>query len=108
MHDRVRALQNPVQCTPVENVCPDQFKSLGENFVAGTEIVENDNVMAGAPQGAGGMATDIPRSAYHENNHSELLFRSSGRLTSGSIPLYTEVLRRRAESPKMTTQGFAM
>ena len=53
----------------VEDVAFYEFESVGEEFVTGREIVEDDDLVAGAAESSRGMTADVSRTADDENDH---------------------------------------
>ena len=73
MHDRIGPRQYTRQRTRVQNIALDEFEARRELFVAGAEIVEDDDFMAGAFQCPRCMTADVSRAANHQNNHCRFL-----------------------------------
>ena len=75
MHDRIDAGQHLGESAGIEDIALHQFKTGGQRFVAGIEIIEDDDVVPGAPQSAGGMTADVAGSADDQNFHRKFLYK---------------------------------
>ena len=75
VHDRVHAGEYLGKSTAIEDVTLHQFKAGRQRFVAGAEIVEDDYIVPGSPQSAGGMTADVAGSANNENFHRKFLYK---------------------------------
>jgi hypothetical protein len=49
----------------IENIAVDEFESVGEKFVTRREIVEDDDLVAGAAKSACRVTADVACTAYH-------------------------------------------
>ena len=66
---RIDTRQHPPQRRPIANISNHQLKALGEETMAGREIVIDDRLVAMPPQRPRRMTTDIPRTAGDKNSH---------------------------------------
>ena len=76
MDDRVdpAAAENPVERVLVAYVGLDEADAVGDRpGIAGREIVEHHDLLAGVDQGQHHVAADEPRAARHQCRHAENL-----------------------------------
>src|SRR5579859_5540217 len=91
MHDCIRAGECWSKRLRIENVALDQFEPRRQEFIAGAEIVENDDLVPGALQGTSRMTADISRTANDQNDQVASFRCSHARLglgVEGSTTLY--------------------
>jgi hypothetical protein len=63
VHDCIAARENSGESTFIEHVPLDQFEPGSQEFVPCTEIVKNNDFVAGSFQRTGGMTSDISSAA---------------------------------------------
>src|SRR3954447_24842286 len=69
MHDGVGTRQHFGKGTGIEHITLHEFETGGERIIACAEIVEDDDIVAGAPESPGGMTADVSGTTDYENGH---------------------------------------
>src|SRR5579872_1706070 len=77
VHDGIDSLQCPAQLHAIKDIASYQLESRGEQLVARTKVVKNDDIVTRSPQSSRCMTSYISCAANDQNHQCSSPFRTT-------------------------------